>query len=72
MIFTVEEVNLVKAFDHTTRMMAIFDMKSSIPTIENEELRELCEKTLQKVSDMTDDEFAAIDFTVYEEGDADE
>ena len=72
MIFTVEEVNLVKAFDHTTRMMAIFDMKSNIPTIENQELKELCEKTLQKVSDMTDDEFAAIDFTVYEEGDADE
>lgn len=72
MIFTVEEVNLVSAFDHATRRMAIFDMKSSIPTIENEELKGLCEKALQKVSGMTDDEFAAIDFTVYEEGDADE
>lgn len=72
MMFTVEEVNLVKAFDHTTRRMAIFDMRSSIPSIENQELRELCEKTLQKVSAMTDDEFAAVDFTVYEEDEDDE
>lgn len=71
-MFTVEEVNLVRALDHTTRRMTIFDLKSNIPAIENQELRELCEKTLQKVSTMTDDEFAAVDFTVYEEDEDDE
>lgn len=66
-MFTVEEMNLIQAMDHTCRRMAIFDIKTSIPNIENHELKELCEKTLKKMSAMTDAEFAAIDFTVYEE-----
>ena len=66
-MFTVEEMNLIRAMDHTCRRMAIFDIKTSIPNIEDHELKELCEKTLKKMSAMTDAEFAAIDFTVYEE-----
>ena len=67
MIFTVEEMNLIRAMDHTCRRMAIFDIKTSIPNIEDHELKELCEKTLKKMSAMTDADFATIDFTVYEE-----
>lgn len=46
MMFTVEEMNLIRAMDHTCRRMAIFDIKTSIPNIEDHELKELCEKTL--------------------------
>lgn len=66
-MFTVEEMNLIRAMDHTCRRMAIFDIKTSIPNIEDYELKELCEKALKKMSAMTDADFAAIDFTVYEE-----
>lgn len=66
-MFTVEEMNLIQAMNHTCRRMAIFDIKISIPNIKDHELKELCEKTLKKMSAMTDEDFAAIDFTVYEE-----
>lgn len=72
MMFTVEELNLIQAINHTCRRMAIFDIKTSIPNIEGHELKELCEKTLKKMSAMTDAEFAAIDFTVYEEDEKNE
>ena len=72
MMFTVEEMNLIRAMDHTCRRMAIFDIKTSIPNIEDHELKELCEKTLKKMTAMTDAEFAAIDFTVYEEDEKNE
>ena len=71
-MFTVEEMNLIQAMDHTCRRMAIFDIKSSIPNIKDHALKELCEKTLKKMSAMTDAEFAAIDFTVYEEDEKNE
>lgn len=71
-MFTVEEMNLIRAMDHTCRRMAIFDIKTSIPNIEDHELKELCEKMLKKMSAMTDADFAAIDFTVYEEDEENE
>lgn len=71
-MFTVEEMNLIRAMDHTCRRMAIFDIKISIPNIKDHELKELCEKTLKKMSAMTDEDFAAIDFTVYEEDEENE
>ena len=71
-MFTVEEMNLIQAMDHTCRRMSIFDMKTSNPNIEDAELKTLCERTLRKVSAMTDAGFAAIDFAVYEEDEKDE
>ena len=71
-MFTVEEMNLIQMMNHTCRRMAIFDIKTSIPNIGDHELKELCEKTLKKMSAMTDAEFAAIDFTVYEEDEKNE
>lgn len=67
MRFTVEEMSLIRTLDHTCRRMVIFDIKASLPNVEDSELKELCEKTLQKVVNMTDTEFEAIDFTVDEE-----
>ena len=66
MMFTVEEMNLIRAMDHTCRRMAIFDIKTSIPNIEDHELKELCEKTLKKMSAMTDADFAAIVIASYD------
>ena len=67
MTFTVEEMNLIGVIDHRNRRVTMFDIKSSMPTIEDQELKALCAKTLVKVTNMTDEEFAAVDFTVYEE-----
>ena len=67
MMFTVEEMNLIRAMDHTCRRMAIFAIKTSIPNIEDRELKELCKKTLKKMSSLSDADIAAIDFAVYEE-----
>ena len=67
MRLAVEEMSLLQAMEHTCRRMAIFDIKTSLPDIEDRELRELCEKVLKKVEDMTDADFAAIDFVEYEE-----
>lgn len=67
-----EEMNLIRAMDHTCRRMAIFDIKTSIPNIEDHELKELCKKALKKMSAMTDADFAAIDLTVYEEDEENE
>lgn len=67
MRFTVEEMSLIQALNHTCRRMVIFDIKASLPNMEDRELKELCEKTLQKVVNMSDAEFEAVDFTVDEE-----
>lgn len=67
MRLTVEEMSLLQTMEHTCRRMAIFDIKTSLPDIEDHELRELCEKVLKKVENMTDADFAAIDFTKDEE-----
>ena len=72
MMVTVEEMNLIRAMDHTCRRMAIFAIKTSIPNIEDHELKELCKKTLKKMSSMSDADFAAIDFAVYEEDEGNE
>lgn len=71
-MFTVEEVNLIQAMDHTCRRMSIFDMKASIQNIEAAELKALCERTLRRVSAMTDSDFVAIDFAVYEKDEENE
>ncbi len=67
MIFNIEEMSLIGVIDHRNRRLAMIDLQQSMPEIADKDLKELCEKTLQKVSAMTDAEFAAIDFTVYEE-----
>lgn len=50
----------------------IFDIKASLPNLEDRELKELCERVLKKAEDMSDTEFAAIDFTVDEGDEEDE
>ena len=72
MRFTVEEMRLIQALNHACRRMLIFEIRASLPDMEDRELKELCEKTLQKVVAMSEEEFAAIDFTVDEEEETNE
>lgn len=67
MRLNVEEMNLLYMFDTSSRNEAVQDILDRFPFLENEELKEICQQTVKKLEHMTDEEFKAIDFTVYEE-----
>ena len=67
MRLNVEEMNLLYMFDTSSRKAAVQDILDRFPSLENEELREICQQTVNKLEAMTDEEFAAIDFTIYDE-----
>lgn len=69
MSFTVEEISLMSRFDHSSRMTAMTDIMRTIPIVQDEELKRLCEQTAAKLRSHTDEEFASVDFTIEEEGD---
>lgn len=69
MKLNVEEMNLLFLFDTTTRETAIQDILSRLSFVDDEELKEVCEQTALKLKQMTDEEFAALDFSVYKEDD---
>ena len=71
MRLNVEEMNLLYMFDTSSRKAAVQDILDRFPFLENEELREICQQTVQKLEAMTDEEFAAINFTIYDEEDFD-
>ena len=71
MRLNVEEMNLLYMFDTSSRNEAVQDILDRFPFLENEELKEICQQTVQKLEVMTDEEFAAIDFTIYDEEDFD-
>ena len=71
MRLNVEEMNLLYMFDTSSRKAAVQDILDRFPFLENEELKEICQQTVQKLEAMTDAEFTAIDFTIYDEGDFD-
>ena len=66
MIFTVEETALIGAFDPSSRNAAMLKMAIHLKLIEDDDLKTLAKRTLNSI---TDEEFASIDFTVYEEDD---
>ncbi len=72
MMFTIEEMSLMNTFDHSTRGAAVLDILSTMPSIQDKELKATCRNAMRKLESMTDAEFAAIDFTVYEEDEIDE
>ena len=69
MKLNVEEMNLLFLFDTSTREAAIQDILSRLSSIGDEELKEICEQTAEKLKSLTDEEFAALDFDVYKEDD---
>ena len=67
MRLNVEEMNLLYMFDTSSRKAAVQDILDRFPFLENEELKEICQQTVDKLEAMTDEEFATIDFTIYDE-----
>ena len=67
MRLNVEEMHLLYMFDTSSRKAAVQVILDRFPFLENEELREICQQTVNKLEAMTDEEFAAIDFTIYDE-----
>lgn len=69
MRLNVEEMNLLFLFDTSSREAAIQDILSRLSFVDDEELEEICEQTVLKLEQMTDEEFSALDFSVYKEDD---
>ena len=69
MRLNVEEMNLLFLFDISSREAAIQDILSRLSFVDDEELEEICEQTVLKLEQMTDEEFSALDFSVYKEDD---
>ncbi len=67
MIYTVEDTSLAAAFDHSGRRAAIKDMTAQLGLIEDAELKAQVSRLVEKLKQMNDEEFAKIDFSVYEE-----
>ena len=66
MIFTVEETALVGSFDPSSRNAAMLKMAANLKLIEDADLKELTRRTVRKLNKITDEEFASIDFAVYD------
>ena len=69
MKLNVEEMNLLFLFDTSSREAAIQDILSRLPFVADAELEDICEQTVLKLEQMTDEEFSALDFSVYKEDD---
>ena len=62
-IFTVEEENLICAFDTTGRAAVITGIRGAMPDFDEDEMREIAESALRKLDAMTDAEFSALIFS---------
>ena len=67
MRLNVEEMNLLYMFDTSSRKAAVQDILDRLPFLENKELMEICQQPVKKLEKMTDEEFALVDFTIYDE-----
>jgi len=59
-IFTVEEENLICAFDVNDRDAVIAAIRGVMPDFEEDEMREIAESALRKLDAMTGAEFSAL------------
>ena len=66
-MLTVEEMVMMKAFDHSTRGAAISDLALHIAGITYQGPKAGCMQLKEKLAGMTDTDYMAIDFTVYDE-----
>ena len=58
--FTVEELNLISIYIYEDRASLIEEMSDALPYMD-EDMRELANRTLDKLRAMTDEEFAELD-----------
>lgn len=66
MMFNVEEQNLLALFHTGSRKDTINDFKMMLDHIGDKELEEVCRHVLDKLSKMSDEEYAALDLEVDE------
>lgn len=60
--FTVEEINLICIFESRSRTKIISDIKEAIKLLDDEEMVELSNRAIAKLNDMSDVEFADLEF----------
>lgn len=58
--FTVEETNLISIYIYEDRASLLKEMSDALPYMD-EDMRELADRTLDKLRTMTDEEFAEFD-----------
>ena len=66
-MFTVEEITLLRAFDTSTRRTAILSLMNEMGMMQDEELIAQCWSMVKKLENVTDTDFAGVDFTVYDD-----
>ena len=64
--FTVEEVNLICIFESRSRTKVISCIKEAIKHLDDEAMIELSVKVMQKLSDMSDEQFKELVFVATE------
>ena len=65
-MFTVEESNLICIFAGESRREVIKDIERALPYLEDTDMLELSGRVIGKLRDMTDEEFARLEFTTIE------
>ena len=70
-MFTVEEITLLRAFDTSTRRTAILSLMNEMGMMQDEELIAQCMSMVKKLENVTDTDCAGVDFTVYDDEEAD-
>ena len=61
-LFTVEEVNLMCIFDTSSRANLIGELATALPDFDEPEFIEIAVNALSKLTGLSDDDFAALDF----------
>ena len=69
MMFTVEEITLLRSFDTSTRRTAILSLMNEMGMMQDDELIGQCLSMVKKLEKTTDADFASVDFTVYDDED---
>lgn len=64
--FTVEESNLICVFAGENRKEVIEDINGALPYLDDEDMGELSHSVLDKLQNMTDEEFANFDLEAAE------
>ena len=59
---SIEMMNLMCIFDHSGRAALIKDIGASLPYIDDTDMADLMEQTMRFLENMTDEEFAEIEF----------
>ncbi len=66
MMFNVEEQNLLAVLHAETREATIADIRMLLDNVDDSELEEVCRHTLDKLMQIRDEEYAALDLEVDE------